>query len=194
MNNEILLFHGTGLDFQKPSLSNARYDVDFGKGFYLTENRSMAESWCSRRGSHYLMEFKVNLDGLSVYKFEPNKEWLDFVIGNRDGRFNERYEEYDVLVGPTADDKLFSTIDEYKEGTLTANETIELLNIAGYSNQIVFKNEKALERGLVLINRTQLSEEEAQEARNNSVKDRDVILKKFKDKKVEFAKRRAEKE
>ena len=39
-----ILYHGTGATFENPDLDNSREDVDFGVGFYTTQNKEMAKN------------------------------------------------------------------------------------------------------------------------------------------------------
>lgn len=49
--------------------------------------------------------------------------------------------DYDLLIGATADDKLFSTIEQYEAGFLSIEVAVKVLNCMKYSEQYVFKNE-----------------------------------------------------
>ena len=44
-----MLYHGTGATFENPDLDNSREDVDFGVGFYTTQNKEMAKKWASSK-------------------------------------------------------------------------------------------------------------------------------------------------
>lgn len=72
-----------------------------------------------------------------------NKEWLEFIKQNRsEGGLRH---DYDVVIGPVADDNTMETIQLYIAGVLTANEAIERLTYSKVNNQISFHTEKALE-------------------------------------------------
>ena len=50
--------------------------------------------------------------------FKLDEEWLDFVINNRLGIDSQKkYDKYDILIGPTAENKVFDTVNEYIKGT-----------------------------------------------------------------------------
>lgn len=87
-------------------------------------------------------EFKI--EGLEIKHFCPNQEWLDFVVDNRNMEEPLDFIDYDLLIGPTADDKLFSTIEQYEAGFLSIELAVKVLNCMKYSEQYVFKNEKSL--------------------------------------------------
>lgn len=43
--NELKVYHGSYCEVDKPSLDNGRMDADFGSGFYVTPDLTMAEKW-----------------------------------------------------------------------------------------------------------------------------------------------------
>lgn len=139
------VFHGSSVSIPNPDLEHSRIDIDFGPGFYLTEDKHMAEKWAVGRKISIINEYDLNLSGLKVINLGLTKQWLDFVAYNRGyGDILFDTADADVIIGPTADDKMFVTISTYLSGFLSAKRAIEYLNVAGFSNQIVLKTEKAL--------------------------------------------------
>ena len=48
----IVLFHGSGVEVTEPDIGRSRTEIDFGTGFYLTEDEIMASKWvCSKNRS-----------------------------------------------------------------------------------------------------------------------------------------------
>lgn len=142
----MIVYHGSSIEIKNPNFNYSRTDIDFGKGFYLTEDRKMAEKWAVGKNTSVVNIYDLNLTNLNVVRLSLTKQWLDFVAYNRgysDTVFNTK--GIDVIIGPTADDKMFNTISAYMSGFLSEEQTIKYLNIAGYSEQIVLKTEKALE-------------------------------------------------
>ena len=145
------LYHGSNVEVKKGDFSKSREDIDFGVGFYLTEDERMAKKWACNKVTSVLNRYSINLEGLNTYKFNLDEEWLLYIKANRlqeDGyeEIVSKYSQYDVLVGPTADDKLFDTIQLYLDGYISAEQTVQFLNVAGYSNQVVLKTDKALDK------------------------------------------------
>lgn len=112
----MILYHGSKDIVKTPDLSHSRSDIDFGCGFYLTEDKNMAKKWVSNKNSqqYIVNQYKLDLNGLKVYHFEKTKEWLDFVASNR-GYSDKKFDisDIDVLIGPTADDRLYTTLQFY---------------------------------------------------------------------------------
>ena len=51
---------------------------------------------------------------------------------------------YDVVIGPVADDNTMETVQLYIAGVLKANEAVERLRYSQVNNQVSFHTEKAL--------------------------------------------------
>lgn len=152
MCNRIILYHGTKHEWQyddKFDISMSRDDTDFGKGMYLTADYEMACRWAAMKpyGNNVLtLELPEDYLGYSVYSFGADIEWLNFIEQNRSKKhFLEKYQDYDILIGPTADDKLYDTLDDYFEMRIPSFQAIKEINIAQFSNQIVLKSKRALD-------------------------------------------------
>ncbi len=166
MANRITLFHGGSSIVRIPDLSMSREDIDFGRGFYLAEDFNRSAKWACRKVTSIVNEYELCLDGLKVHRFSADIEWLDFVLANRreeklEGRFAE-YAACDVLIGPIADDKLFSLLELYEDGLIAASLATEVMNCMNYGKQYVLKTEKAV-RGLLHRGHVQLIGKEREE-------------------------------
>lgn len=143
-------FHGSRKTIAHPDLSYSRNDVDFGIGFYMTSDETMAKKWACNKNSSFLNTYALKLEGLKIHTFEPDEEWLEYCAANRyqeNSLFDDS--DYDVLIGPTADDKLFNTLDMYADGLLSTEEAIKVINCMKYSNQIVVKKQIVIDECLV---------------------------------------------
>jgi hypothetical protein len=153
-----IIHHGSNCEIKRGDLLMSREDIDFGRGFYLTKDKRMAEKWAAIKSNSVVSTYRMDLSGLNVYEFGLNKEWLEFVKANRTLESNsdilKRFENYDILIGPTADDTLFTTVQEYIDGQVSSSQAIKYLDVAGYSNQIVLKTEEALDQCNFLSSRT----------------------------------------
>lgn len=106
----------------------------------------MSEKWAAGKTTSINNIYELNFDGLNVITLGLTQQWLDFIAYNR-GYSDQSFDisDVDVIIGPTADDKMFNTISSYLEGDLSAEKAIKYLNIVGYSNQIVLKTERAVD-------------------------------------------------
>ena len=114
----MLVYHGSYMEIPEPDVNYGRFNLDFGKGFYVTTLQQQAEIWAPRRAKTQKKEAKF----VSIYEFETcglnilsfngySEEWLDFVLNNRAGRAEPH--QYDVIYGNMADDDIAPTVNYY---------------------------------------------------------------------------------
>jgi len=155
---EMKVFHGTNIIIEQPKIINRFKTLDFGEGFYTTENEDQAKDFaikvCERREPKLYpivncYEFNKNLDKFSVLKFDaPNEKWLDFVVARRKGVVLD--EIYDLIIGPVANDDVFGTIILYEAGQIDKESAIKKFKVKELYNQVVFCNESVL-KDLVFV-------------------------------------------
>ncbi|MBE6335043.1 MAG: DUF3990 domain-containing protein [Bacteroidales bacterium] len=149
----MLLYHGSTMAVRKPIVSRGRGKTDFGKGFYTTTSREQAEKWAQikrdRMGdeAHAIVsvfeldDAVLNNPAYHTRHFDgATAEWLDFVVGNRRG---EVHHNFDLIMGPVANDRLYATITLYENGILDANAAIDQLNTHQLFDQLSFHTTKA---------------------------------------------------
>ena len=145
------LYHGSLVTVKKPSVLKGRNTVDFGKGFYTTTSFEQAKKWADLKRKRSGVSRAV----VSVYEAPddllngryatlnftgPTKDWLDFVVKNRKGQGEA---EYDLTMGPVANDQLYATIRLYEQGVVTADAAIEMLKSHVLFDQLAFHNQDA---------------------------------------------------
>lgn len=125
--------------------------MDFGSGFYTTSSQDQAKSWADEvsrtRGGEPIIniyefdEEKATSD-LNILKFESaNREWLSFVISNRHGNNTM---DYDVVIGPVANNTIYTTIAGFENGLYTVEETVSRLKTGTLYDRILFHTERSL--------------------------------------------------
>ena len=152
------VFHGTNIVIEHPQIINRFKTLDFGEGFYTTENENQARDFavkvCERRNSTLdpvvnCYEFNEDFNKFSVLKFDtPNEDWLDFVVEQRKGITPNK--KYDLIIGPVANDDVFGTIILYESGQLDKESAIKRFKVKKLYNQVVFCNETVL-KNLIFI-------------------------------------------
>lgn len=142
----MIVYHGSTQKVTSPDFLHSRSDIDFGVGFYLTRDKRMAETWAANKDTSVCNIYDLNTDGLNIVNLGLSQQWLDFVAYNR-GFSNKVFDvgNVDIIIGPTADDKMFNAVMNYLSGAITAQQAIKYINVAGFSKQIVLKTERALE-------------------------------------------------
>jgi len=141
------------LTVKTPNLALSRKSLDFGAGFYTTENKAQAIAFAQKvmirndqktqSVSVYSFDIKVAEIDLEILMFDsPEKTWLDFVLQNRRVKYTGK--QYDLVIGPVANDDVYATLIIYEQGIINVEQTLEALKIKELYNQYVFKTEKAL--------------------------------------------------
>ncbi|MDO9581140.1 MAG: DUF3990 domain-containing protein [Bacteroidales bacterium] len=149
------LYHGSIAIVEQPRILDTQRLLDFGKGFYTTTNKDQAERWAiikqnrlGKTAKSFVTEYEfhdtlLSSQSLNIMIFkQASEEWLDFVVQNRN---EDVKHEYDMVIGPVANDTLYQTITLYEAGILTKTETIVRLKVHPLFDQISFHSPKALE-------------------------------------------------
>ncbi len=154
-----LIYHGTIYRFDTPSLYKCKDRKDFGKGFYLAEDLEHAKSIARNNyavrhvGSKYIYSYKIDIEemrksGIKIHEFKsPSYEWIDYVIKSRS---LVKTEEFDVIIGPTADKSAQVIIEKFYNRWGLEAENIEKdrllkeLNATYYGKQYCFKTQRSI--------------------------------------------------
>jgi hypothetical protein len=148
------LYHGSTLNINKPIVQDIVRNLDFGNGFYTTTSYDQAARWAvvkknrTKNAENAIVTiykcsenlFENNKYNIKIFE-EPNEDWLDFVIENRNGN---KIHNFDIVKGPVANDNLFSTLTLFESGILTKIETISRLKTHKLFDQISFHNARVL--------------------------------------------------
>ena len=148
------LYHGTNIDFGVIDLAKSNKYKDFGQGFYLTDIRSQAEELAVKKsrlfgGYPVIQEYAFDesmLDSneLKVLKFDsPTTEWAEFIFKNRNRDANFKH-DYDIVMGPIADDGVAYLLGRYEEGTLSIEELTKKLDYKKLNSQYFFGTEQSI--------------------------------------------------
>ena len=150
MANIVILYHGTIYEFDKIDVTKGKGNKDFGRGFYTsrdihhakrlaTRNKFIEEERFALRGVKknitpwlYTFEFDLdNLAALSVKEFAAaDREWMRFVVLNRESKSKTQEHEYDIVIGPTANDNTraaIQTVMPLTKGQVMTDRAIDTL-------------------------------------------------------------------
>lgn len=144
------LYHGSNILVEKPNLKYSRTSRDFGLGFYLTTDYNQASTWAHKKvttlecGKPSVAIFNYNeSNNLKIKIFEkPSLEWFDYVILNRTSKnYND---DYDIVIGPIANDSTYEVLNLYIRGVITKENAISRLKTFKLKDQYAFKTNEAL--------------------------------------------------
>ena len=138
------VFHAGYDQIRDPDIRRGRVNADFGQGFYTTDNEEFARRWVREKpgAAVFVNIYELDLEGLKVKSFERDGEWFRYVFSNRRSMPDE-LSEYDVIVGPIANDTIFNTMGIMTSGYLSDDEAVQLLTIGPLYKQVVIKSDKA---------------------------------------------------
>ena len=148
----MILYHGSISVVVHPNVSLSRSSLDFGRGFYLTSYSKQAETWAMRKAflenaSPVVNQYEVDDDfsDCSVLRFSDSDEgWVEFVCACRRGE--SLWQNYDLIVGGVANDKVYYAVDMYYQGLWDMSQTLEALKFYKVNDQWCFVNQEVLDQ------------------------------------------------
>lgn len=148
----MILYHGSNVEVRYPRILTTNRSLDFGTGFYTTSSLGQAKRWAQlqvqrrRSGKAAVSVYKLDestFETLSLLRFErADASWLDFVVENRKDLY--RGALYDIVIGPVANDRTMSVINDYMNDQIDRETALILLKPQNLSDQYRFGTEKAL--------------------------------------------------
>ena len=152
------LYHGSNVAIDKIDLSKGHINKDFGKGFYLTTLPQQAMVMARRKARQFLDakpivttflfdENELTSGELNVKVFHAvSEEWAMFILQNRKASRTGFHHDYDIVVGPVADDSVVQQLDLFEMGLITLSQLVEALRYRDLNNQYFFGTERAEEK------------------------------------------------
>lgn len=149
----MLVYHGSNVEVRKPNILKSRKKTDFGRGFYTTTQKEQAEHWTSikmdraKTGRRVVSVFEVGDElltdpELKIREFHGVDEaWLNFVVDSRKGVKHD----FDLVFGPVANDKVFTTVNLYESGVLDAQAAITQLKAYNTYDQLSFHSKRVMD-------------------------------------------------
>ena len=149
----MILYHGSNTYIEEIDLSKSKPNKDFGKGFYLSDNKPQAEQMAKFKaltlgGEPIVTTFEVDDNILSNTNLkvkcfsEYSQDWADFVFANREGN---KTDTYDIVYGPIANDKIGLQMRKLKDGNIDKAEFLNRLKyMQGVTYQYYFGTESAI--------------------------------------------------
>ena len=153
----ITLYPGSNVGINNIDLNRCHPDKDFGKGYYLTDIRSQAEAMAIRRtriageGSPILTTYTfdetlLHSTELKVKIFDtPNEEWALFILATREASLTGYKHDYDIVIGPIADDGVAFQLDRYTRGIIDLPTLVKELSFRKLNRQYYFGTERAIQ-------------------------------------------------
>ena len=148
----MIVYHGSSDIVRQPDILHSYRPLDFGKGFYVTSVKEQAERWAQRKadlfgGKALINQYRMNeeMSGLRVKTFPDDlMEWIEFVCDCRDGK--PVYQQYDLVMGKVANDKVFRVVDMYHSGIWDKERALREMHAYPNYDQIAFITQTAIDQ------------------------------------------------
>ena len=159
---KIVLYHGSPNKKITPTFGCGEEKHDYGKGFYLTEDRELAKEWAVCRPNEqngWLHQYELEMDDLKVLDFEKLGilSWLAELMKHRDASDSKRYRVlakkfvqkygldtvgFDVIKGWRADASYFFIAKEFVRDNVDIDILERLLRLGDLGIQYCIKSKK----------------------------------------------------
>lgn len=160
---KIVLYHGSPNKKITPTFGCGEEKHDYGKGFYLTEDRELAKEWAVCRPNEqngWLHQYELEMDDLKVLDFEKLGilSWLAELMKHRDASDSKRYRVlakkfvqkygldttgFDVIKCWRADASYFFIAKEFVRDNVDIDILERLLRLGDLGIQYCIKSKKA---------------------------------------------------
>ena len=160
---KIVLYHGSPNKKITPTFGCGEEKHDYGKGFYLTEDRELAKEWAVCRPNEqngWLHQYELEMNDLKVLDFEKLGilSWLAELMKHRDASDSKRYRVlakkfvqkygldtvgFDVIKGWRADASYFFIAKEFVRDNVDIDILERLLRLGDLGIQYCIKSKKA---------------------------------------------------
>ena len=155
------------MQVSEPLAHIGRADLDFGPGFYVTNDREQAIKWANTKAGrkrglkpilniYHFNQEKFLSDGVYNMKIFPeyNVEWLDFIAFSRKGQ--QPWEGLDWIEGGIANDGVISTVDAYIDGRMTPEMAMGELVKEDLRHQVCILNQEIINQYLTFVEAIEL--------------------------------------
>lgn len=152
----IELYHGSNMVVTEVDLNRCRIGKDFGKGFYLSDDKyqamKMSKLVTRREGegeptlnTFLFDETVLSSNILNFMRFDSySAEWAEFVLMNRNNKSDVVAHDYDIVYGPIANDRIGLQIKRLEQGILTPKGFLRNIRFVQPTFQYYFGTEHSL--------------------------------------------------
>ena len=147
------VYHGSTMVVEHPLVHVGRKGLDFGLGFYVTDNLRQAVAWADRMARVSNVHGIVNSYELDMERvqrefscktfLEYDEQWLQFIVENRLGMNNGM--AFDLVEGGVANDRVIDTVEAYMAGMMPLEIALRNLAMHRPNNQICIRNQRIVD-------------------------------------------------
>ena len=132
---EMTVYHGSNQarDVHNIYFPGPREDCDFGRGFYVTQHRIIAEEWVINESNPVINKYRLKAPESSVLRLK-GRDWLRVVIGFRTNAFQTSFKS-PIICGTIANDRLVPAFNAFMGETIGDLRLLECLELAELGDQ-----------------------------------------------------------
>ena len=158
---ELILFHGSREGIKGAIAPISRERCDFGRGFYMGENRLQTASLVADEPEARVYTLRVSLPDESCILRLEERDWLYAVLSCRRrvkafdelpaaAQWRQRIDSYDLVAGRIADDRMNEAMRRFTEFTMTDQGLYACLSRVQYGDQYAAKSADMCSRITIL--------------------------------------------
>ena len=155
--NEVIVYHGGTEIIEHPICQFGRPNLDFGRGFYVTDLCQQATNWAAlvadrRKMAPVLNRYRLNREAIlaegrcKIFK-AYDRDWLEFIVDSRQGK--PVADAYDYIEGGVANDQVVDTVNLYMAGLMDINTALTRLAQHQPNNQMCLLNQAITDKYLI---------------------------------------------
>ena len=159
---QLTLYHGSQQIVELPQFGVGKRYNDYGRGFYCTENLTLAKEWaCPVKKDGYANKYILHTEGLQIMQLTRGKfnilNWLAILLSNRKfdinspvgssarefilSRFLPDISGVDVMIGYRADDSYFSFAEDFVNNGISLRDLNVAMQLGTLGEQVVLLSE-----------------------------------------------------
>lgn len=166
-DDRLILYHGSKAGLTGSIAPVSRAECDFGRGFYMGTNPIQPLTLICAETSPVFYTVELDLTGLKVLSVDLDMDWAMLIAYHRKemeaAKGTALYEKYasfaagyDVITGYIANDRMYTELASFFNGTLTDTALIHCLSALELGKQYVAVTEKAC-RQIQILDEKKLS-------------------------------------
>lgn len=106
----------------------------------MSDDKEFVSRWSKLRKDEnsYINIYELDLEDLNIIELKRDKQWFDYIFSNRHNH-QDYLNEYDIVIGPIANDTIYNTFGVITSGILDDKVAFKLLDIGPIYKQFVIK-------------------------------------------------------
>lgn len=155
--DKVEVYHAGTDRIEQPDCLRGRNNLDFGRGFYITDIYEQAynlallrshDRWKPALINTYVLDRNAFIDNTRTLVFDLyDNDWLEFIVACCSGQ--DVWKSFDYVEGGVADDRVIDTVNMYIQGYISKEKALRNLRFLKPNNQICILNQELLNQHLV---------------------------------------------